>query len=481
MYFLLKTFPLLCGLAGVLLFILSCAKATSTDSAATDSGDEAKPADGSSLLMWYNISDAVSRGALCNDFTVAGYFIRKNLLHQDTQQQQQEKVLEEGETGDSSGLGSEPKIENENQGEKWVIFLEGGGGCTLPESCNQRYIDQEIRNQFRVFGDDDGTETVNVASAWNEYRNQPLTVTSKLMTSLYQFAGSEREGLSTLVTGGDDENSTLTLATEGRDLLSTSPSQNPDFYQHNHVLVPYCSSDLWLKNTHNYKKALDANFSFQFDPLSVTEHQFTFRGVAIFRSVVQDLVRYHGFAAAKEVILAGSSAGGIGAMHHAKWLQELMKAQADGTSNSTTADSSGRDARLYVLMDSAWFIDFKGGISSQFAPDDLRDLVSTGELSHTCLPTSTEGDVKTMMPLLEAGMCVSAPLFLSSGEVFPPDVPLLVIFSQYDLYLLGQALATIVSVVAELASYLIISPDHLVGTFNSARAKKENDWQKLLL
>jgi len=52
-------------------------------------------------LKWKSINNP---DALCNDFTRAGYYIRTN---------------------DSSS--------------DWVVFLESGGACYSPETCNRRY------------------------------------------------------------------------------------------------------------------------------------------------------------------------------------------------------------------------------------------------------------------------------------------------------------------------------------------------------
>ena len=197
----------------------------------------------SSSLVWHNITRAIERGALCNDFSPAGYFIRKN-------------------NPISSNLSNV-----EDAFSRWVIFLESGGGCTTPKSCNERFIQQSIRKEYTHTVN--GSKFIDVAQAWNDYRSEPLTVTSKLMTSIWRFSGQYRA-----------KNSNLWLV-EGRDILSTNQHENPDFYQYNHVLIPYCSSDLWLKKTQNYIKARDHNFRFVFDPNSDTEHQFTFRGDVI--------------------------------------------------------------------------------------------------------------------------------------------------------------------------------------------------------
>ena len=327
----------------------------------------------SSSLVWHNISRAIERGALCNDFSPAGYFIRRN------------------------NPISSNSTDMEDIFSKWVIFLESGGGCTTPRSCNERFIQQSIRKEYTQMVN--GSKFINVTQAWNNYSKKPLTVTSKLMTSIWRFSEEYRE-----------KNSKLWVV-QGRDILSTNPHENPDFYQYNHVLIPYCSSDLWLKKTRNYVKAQDHNFQFIFDPNLNAEHQFTFRGAAIFRSIIKDLFVYHGLANAQQVLFAGSSAGGVGVMNHAKWLQQRLRQFAS------------QNCQLLTLMDSSWFIDYRGSIYNQFAPDEIKELVKSGEIIDTCL----EDD-----PI----SCISAHSLLSDSSLYPQDIPTLVIFSRFDLYLL---------------------------------------------
>ena len=332
----------------------------------------------SNSLVWHNITQAIERGALCNDFSPAGYFIRKN-----------------------HPTSSNSTTQEEDSFTRWVIFLESGGGCTSPKSCNERFIQQNIRKQYTQTVN--GSKCVNVTQAWTDYSSQPLIVTSTLMTSIWRFSEQYRA-----------KNSKL-WQVEGRDLLSTDQHENPDFYLYNHVLIPYCSSDLWLKKTRNYIKAQDRNFRFTFDPNLNAEHQFTFRGDVIFRSVVEDLFTYHGLKHAHKVLFAGSSAGGIGVMNHAKWLQQKLR------------QSASRHSQLLTLMDSSWFIDYHGSISDQFAPDEIRELAKKGEIVETC----AEDDPQS---------CISAHSLLSDSRLYPQDIPTLVIFSRFDLYLLTMFL-----------------------------------------
>ena len=355
------------------------------------------PVDG---LQWHNVSNAIERGALCNDFSIAGYFLR---------------------------------MSPNNTREKWVIYLESGGACTTPESCNERYIDQVVRNNYT--SEINGTRFVDVEAAWNEYRDRPLEVTSKLMSSLWTFSGEYR----------CDVSGHWTI--EGRGLLSNNREENPDFYNQNHVIIPYCSSDLWLKKTNNFVLANESDFHFQFDPTS-KEHQFTFRGVAILRGVIEDLFNFHGLRQANEVILAGSSAGGVGAMNHAKWLKEQLR---------TTKTS------LYCLLDSAWFIDFRGNIREQFAPDELQSLVESGEVLESCQKSENDPTI-----------CLSAARFLTNQDHSLEGIPTLVLFSRYDLYLLISALQHVDTNVLEIMRVVSEYSGSMNESLMAAVSEKEN-------
>lgn len=356
-------------------------------------------------LQWHNISSAIERGALCNDFSIAGYFLRMS-----------------------------PSKHNNTQ-EKWVIYLESGGGCTTPESCNKRYINQVVRNNYT--SEINGTRFVDVEQAWNEYQERPLDVKSKLMSSLWTFS----EGYRT-VSG--------VWTIEGRGLLSNNREENPDFYDHNHVIIPYCSSDLWLKKTNNFILANDSEFHFQFDP-NASEHQFTFRGVAIFRGVIEDLFNFHGLRHAREVVLAGSSAGGVGAMNQAKWLKQQLLTKAISKNS------------LYCLLDSAWFIDFRGNIRTQFAPDKLQLLVESGEVLESCQNSENDPTV-----------CLSAAHFLSHKDHNLEGIPTFALFSRYDLYLLVSALQHVDTDVLEIMRIVSEYSGSMNASLMGAISEQEN-------
>ena len=98
------------------------------------------------------------------------------------------------------------------------------------------------------------------------------------------------------------------------------------------MVVPYCSSDVWLgeetSNTEAVKEGTSqcdcltsasvSNLCFNFNPQS-PNLQFAFCGKIIYQSIIEQLLIDHGRSeAAGRVILAGSGAGGIGVANHAQ-------------------------------------------------------------------------------------------------------------------------------------------------------------------
>ena len=139
--------------------------------------------------------------ALCNDFTRAGYFLRRNLTSDD-----------------------------------WVIFLESGSVCFSSETCNRRFFPSNVRERFNVsqgvplFGNfDPNVETFSTGDV-------PINIVSPLMSSMECFRNR-----SDYFPGGD-------FSLLGTDILDQDKDANPLFWSYNHVVIPYCSNDVWLGN-----------------------------------------------------------------------------------------------------------------------------------------------------------------------------------------------------------------------------------------
>jgi ABC-type multidrug transport system ATPase subunit len=228
------------------------------------------------------------------------------------------------------------------------------------------------------------------------------------MTSLWRYSPSE----------GD-------FTIEGRDFLSTDPVTNHQFSEHNHVLIPYCSSDLWLGDDN---RSLSRSGEFRFDPDKTDSIQFTLRGSRILRSAIKDLINMHSLKNASEVVLVGSSAGGIGLVNHVKWIRESIVNASQTSSPPTTS----------VILDSAWFIDFRGSISelilsevlksSSQGPSELKSLLQLD----SCQVNVSYSDIP----------CCFLPECVVTNSAFYPvaDTPTLVVQSLYDVFILAVSL-----------------------------------------
>ncbi|XP_075035842.1 palmitoleoyl-protein carboxylesterase notum2-like [Mixophyes fleayi] len=115
---------------------------------------------------------------------------------------------------------------------------------------------------------------------------------------------------------------------KGTGILSPRQDENPHWWNLNAVSVPYCSSDVWSGN------------------VSKSQNDFAFMGSIIIQEVIRDLVS-KGIKQAKNVILAGSSAGGTGVLINIDRVASLVE--------ELTADA----VQVRGLVDSGWFLDTK--------------------------------------------------------------------------------------------------------------------------
>ena len=287
-------------------------------------------------LKWQTISN---ESALCNDFSKAGFFHRNST---------------------EKGAGN------------WIIFLESGSFCYSNETCNRRYFQSSVRKKYS--GDNRangrlGDFDTSVAYSAMEKRNG-FDYVNPLMTSMSCFSGTRYF-----------PNGRLEL--EGKDIFDRNTNSHA-FRDHGHVLVPYCSSDVWLGSetaeTRDYPQKIgDPNRScgcfdkscFNYDPKS-NGLQFTFRGKTIFQSVVQDVDKLYDLRDARELILIGSSAGGLGVLNLAKWVTDNYP-----------------HLEVKVVSDSAWFINFRDGIIEQFTGLQDIGIMDTDPCSECEIVTSS--------------------------------------------------------------------------------------------
>ncbi|XP_065360615.1 palmitoleoyl-protein carboxylesterase NOTUM [Calliphora vicina] len=114
-------------------------------------------------------------------------------------------------------------------------------------------------------------------------------------------------------------------------ILSASPEENPYWHSANHVLVPYCSSDSWSGT----KDTFESN-----------EFNFRFMGALILKQVIADLIPMGlGRVPGAELLLVGSSAGGLGVMLNLDRITNYLQQE--------------RNLQVTVrgVSDSGWFLD----------------------------------------------------------------------------------------------------------------------------
>ncbi len=184
--------------------------------------------------------------------------------------------------------------------DKWVIWFEGGGGCYDEESCADRWQEQKY-----------------------------------LMTS----------------------NTTASRVQKGG-ILSASEDKNPDFYNWNHVMLNYCSSDNWIGDAVN----------------EVAGQEMYFYGTHIVQAVFEDLmnpeIHEMNLLDASKVLITGTSAGGGGAAQNmnriATWLH-------------------GIDVR--GVIDSSWEVESTSLMSEEELREFSNDVIEYrgGQLDLSCL------------------------------------------------------------------------------------------------
>lgn len=111
-------------------------------------------------------------------------------------------------------------------------------------------------------------------------------------------------------------------------ILSLNSEENPYWWDANHVLIPYCSSDSWSG-----------------DSPSKNAGEFSFLGSRIVSQVLIELLP-QGLQTADLLFLTGSSAGAAGVLVNLDRVAELMV-------------SVGSTAQVLGIADSGWFLDNK--------------------------------------------------------------------------------------------------------------------------
>jgi len=306
---------------------------------------------------------------------------------------------------------------------KWVIYLEGGGGCVDDYSCSER-VNQLVDDE--QFG---------------------------LLTSSFRKVGHTMWGAN---------------------LLQRNQTNNPITWDWNFIYVPYCSSDFWIGDTSEATVSMPSFRVSSADGAGEVIPGSTpvlFQGARIFNQLTDTLVNgswnggwedgTHGAATsvpllsdAEEIIIAGSSAGAMGAINHAPYLSRSMRALQARAGVSLTDQ-----VQVRLIIDSGWFINFRNGLGrlSHVAERNWNvsrtrlnpDVGHEGEWESTCadpkhavrdIGSSTSFNVSAMDADTQDDANSVLCCFMSSclATTFIPDtVSTLVVQSMFDSFLLA--------------------------------------------
>ncbi|XP_055686728.1 palmitoleoyl-protein carboxylesterase NOTUM [Lutzomyia longipalpis] len=127
-------------------------------------------------------------------------------------------------------------------------------------------------------------------------------------------------------------------------ILSPHPDENPYWHDANHVIVPYCSSDSWSGT----KSIPD------------TRDGWRFMGSLIVKQVIADLIPLGlGNTQGAELLLAGSSAGGVGVMLNLDKIRHFL------------VQERGLRVTVRGISDSGWFLDREPYVPGAIASTDV--------------------------------------------------------------------------------------------------------------
>ena len=138
-----------------------------------------------------------------------------------------------------------------------------------------------------------------------------------------------------------------------------------------------------------------------------------------------------------QLVLAGSSAGGLGVLNHAKYVRGLLPS-----------------ADMRVIFDSSWFINFQdiinreldnatSGTETESQRQNADALLNIIQSSDICR------DADLGFPCCGAAHCILTETNSAGERHYPDDVPTFGIFGLYDVFLLAPALAGVATVERE--------------------------------
>lgn len=270
--------------------------------------------------------------------------------------------------------------------DEWIIFFEGGGGCSSLQECNDRWLRY------------DGPGGPNPLMSSLQYTDDVI----------------------------------------GRDLLSTNLTINPLFHAFTRVLVPYCSQDAFLADRNNSVRDAMPGYTVNdtnFDNTTDADN-FIYKGRVIFQSVFEELISDYGLADASKIVLAGSSAGGLGLLNHLSWVEETLL-------EMTLLDTP----EVMAILDSSWFIRF----NDNHAVSWTAEVAMAFNLPDACNDFTF------------GFSCCTSPACLFSKNLVTANASIFAVSSTHDIFTLEDPLRDSLNITQDMAQ----DDRELLRIFNS--------------
>ncbi|MBF0363683.1 MAG: hypothetical protein HQK49_21875 [Oligoflexia bacterium] len=212
---------------------------------------------------------------------------------------------------------------------KWVIYLEGGGFCENKDECSIRDVKLTSSNSWAATKNTDGILS--------------------------------------------DNNST----------------DNPDYYDANHVYLPYCSSDFWSGDR-------DA---------SIETNNWHFKGNRILQVLMDKLIAERGLKDNMDttILLVGTSAGGMGAMINLDILAQRAP-----------------NAKWFGINDAGWIADVESFNGAKRVITRIKEgrVFWNAQLSSNCTSSFVGSEERCYLGA-DAYPHIIRPLFVESNQLDP--------------------------------------------------------------
>ena len=139
--------------------------------------------------------------------------------------------------------------------------------------------------------------------------------------------------------------------------------------------------------------------------------------------------------------------GGVGVFNHALWLKKELK--------------TGAMVNISVIIDSGWFINFRSDLHREFSgflkpitsPSSINDHQRSSKNDSSEMQEDFFSIIEWHEPCREVHenipCCVSLHCLAANEHYYSRDIPLFVVVSLYDVFLLGASLRGLAALVSE--------------------------------